>query len=186
MSPLVFLAFFVRFMEKTPLITKFYGVFDHFPRTCEVVKFWTIKLYLYVIDVIHANEQTKYGNCSWRVNFRNFLVMSFSFMTKEDQKLSKSCYFGLRSPLSFYRKLGDYFFLDSVLNEISCQLFFPAQAEKIFWVTTQNAQNAEIVGLSNQLYLKKKLTNCRIVKSAMSQEKINKSTWFLSWRCRFK
>ena len=57
MSLLVFFAFFVTFMEKIPLIIKFYGVFDHVSRTCYVAKFWTTKLYLYVNDVIHANEQ---------------------------------------------------------------------------------------------------------------------------------
>ena len=37
-SPLVFFAFFVSFMEKKPPI-KFYGVFDHFSRAYEVAKF---------------------------------------------------------------------------------------------------------------------------------------------------
>ena len=47
-------------MKKTPLIIKFYGVFDHFSQTCEVAKSWTITLYLCVSDIIHVNEQTKY------------------------------------------------------------------------------------------------------------------------------
>ena len=54
-----YFAFFVTFMEKAPPIIKVYGVFDHFSRTFEVAKFWAIKLYFYVKDVIHANEQTK-------------------------------------------------------------------------------------------------------------------------------
>ena len=58
MSPLVFFAFFITFMEKTRPIIKFYGVFDHFSRTCEFAKSETIKMYLCVSDVIHANEQT--------------------------------------------------------------------------------------------------------------------------------
>ena len=37
-SPLVFFAFFVSFMEKKPPI-KFYGVFDHFSRAYQVAKF---------------------------------------------------------------------------------------------------------------------------------------------------
>ena len=52
---------------------KFYGVFDNFSRTCVVAKSWTIKFYLCVSDVIHANEQTKYDNCGLHVNFWNFL-----------------------------------------------------------------------------------------------------------------
>ena len=43
MSPLVFFAYFVSFMEKKPI--KFYGVFDHFPWTYQVAKLWMIKLY---------------------------------------------------------------------------------------------------------------------------------------------
>ena len=58
-----FLCIFVTFMEKTHPIIKFYGVFNHFSRTCEVAKSSTIKLYNCVCDVIHANEQTKYVNC---------------------------------------------------------------------------------------------------------------------------
>ena len=58
MSSLVLLAFFVDPMEKTSPIIKFYGVFDHFSRTCEFAKSETIKMYLCVSDVIHANEQT--------------------------------------------------------------------------------------------------------------------------------
>ena len=58
-------------MEKAPLIIKFYDVFDHFLR--EVAKSWTIKLYLCVSDVMHANEQTKYVNCGLHVNFWTFL-----------------------------------------------------------------------------------------------------------------
>ena len=54
-----YFALFVTFMEKAPPIIKVYGVFDHFSRTFEVAKFWAIKLYFYVKDVIHANEQTK-------------------------------------------------------------------------------------------------------------------------------
>ena len=48
------LHFFVCKIERKPSI-KCYGVFDNFSRTYEVVKFWMIKLYLDVCDVIHAN-----------------------------------------------------------------------------------------------------------------------------------
>ena len=61
----------------------FYGVFDHFSRTCEVKKFWMIKLYLEVSDVIHANKHRKYANCVLHVNFRRFLLMRLSFMIKK-------------------------------------------------------------------------------------------------------
>ena len=43
-----------------------------------------IKLCLYVSDVIHANEQTKYANCGLHVNFWNFLLMSFCSVMKKD------------------------------------------------------------------------------------------------------
>ena len=61
MSLLVFFAFFVTFMKKTPII-KFYGVYDHFKQTFEVAKSWTIKLYHCIGDFILAIEQTKYVN----------------------------------------------------------------------------------------------------------------------------
>ena len=57
--------------------------FDHFSRTCEVKKFWMIKLYLEVSDVIHANKHRKYANCVLHVNFRRFLLMRLSFMIKK-------------------------------------------------------------------------------------------------------
>ena len=81
---------FVTFMEKALPIIKFYGVFDHFSRTCEVAKSWKIKLYLCINDVIHANKQTKYVNCGLCVNFWNFLYMWICFMMKKnhfEQKL---------------------------------------------------------------------------------------------------
>ena len=68
-----FLCIFVTFMEKRPPIIKFDGVFDHFSRTCEAAKSWTLKLCLCVSDVIHAKEQTKFANCGLHVNFWNFL-----------------------------------------------------------------------------------------------------------------
>ena len=70
-------------MEKKPPM-KFCGVFTHFSRTYEVAKFWMIKLYLDVIDVLHGNEHTKQANCGWHVNFLNFLLMPFCFMIKKD------------------------------------------------------------------------------------------------------
>ena len=73
MSLLVFFALFVTFIEKTPPIIKFYGVSDHFSRTWEVARFLTIKLYLYVSNVLRENEQTKYANCDSHVDFRNLL-----------------------------------------------------------------------------------------------------------------
>ena len=51
------LHFFVSLIEKKPLI-KFYGAFEHFSRTYEVVMFLIIKLCLDLKDVIHANEHT--------------------------------------------------------------------------------------------------------------------------------
>ena len=76
-------------MEKKPPIN-FYGVFDQFSRTYEVAKFWIIKLFLDVSDVIHAKEHKKHANRGLYVKFFlleffwNFLLMQFSFMMKKD------------------------------------------------------------------------------------------------------
>ena len=81
-SSLVFFAFFVRIIEKKPI--KFYGVFVQFWWTYEVAKFWIIKLYLDVHDIIHMNKHTKYASCDVPVRFWIFLLMSFCFMMKKD------------------------------------------------------------------------------------------------------
>ena len=91
------LHFFVSFMQKKRPI-KFCGVSDHFLRTYEVEKFWMIKLYLGVSDVIYANEYIKHASCDLHENFWNFLSMPFSFIWK-NIILSKSYYSGLRSSL---------------------------------------------------------------------------------------
>ena len=70
MSPVVFFAFFVTFKEKKPPIIKFYGVLTIFHELVKLQR--TIKLYLSVSDVMHANEQTKYVNCGLHINFWNF------------------------------------------------------------------------------------------------------------------
>ena len=70
-------------MEKKPPI-KFYGVFVHFLRAYEAVKFRIIKLYLDVNDVIHANEHPNYANCGLPVSFWIFLLMSLCFIVKKD------------------------------------------------------------------------------------------------------
>ena len=72
-------------MKKKPPET-FYGVFDHFPRTYEVAKFWTIKLYL---NVKKANEHTRE---------LIFCLCHFVLLSKRII-LSKSYYFGFTSPL---------------------------------------------------------------------------------------
>ena len=68
-----------------------------------------IKLCLYISDVIHANEQTKYANCGLHVNFWNFLLMSFCSVMKKDH-FSKNCYVGLRSPLVSIGSITLFFF----------------------------------------------------------------------------
>ena len=88
------LHFFVSFMEKKRPI-KFCGVSDHFLRTYEIEKFWMIKLYLGVSDVIYANEYIKHASCDLHENFWNFLSMPFSFIWK-NIILSKNYYSGLR------------------------------------------------------------------------------------------
>ena len=77
------LHFFVRFVEKNPPL-KYYGAFVNFSRTYEVAKFWMIKLYRDVSDVIDANEDTKYANCDLPVNISNFFLISFFFMMKKN------------------------------------------------------------------------------------------------------
>ena len=80
---LVVFALFVSFMERTPTIIKFYGVFYHFLQTSQVTKFWTIKLYLYVNDVIHTNDQTKFANCGLHVKHLEF---SYNVTLFQDEK----------------------------------------------------------------------------------------------------
>ena len=123
MSLLVFFAFFVTFMEKIPLIIKFYGVFDHFSRTCYVAKFWTTKLYLYVSDVIHANEQKKYANCDLRVIFWNFLQISLCFVMTKDHFKQKLLLWPhvpfknfLNTTKSYIQIHSSSFFLSSTAN----------------------------------------------------------------------
>ena len=55
------------------------------------MKFWMVRLYLDVSDVIHINERTKYANWDWPVNLLIYLLVSFCFMKKI------LFYFGLRS-----------------------------------------------------------------------------------------
>ena len=79
---------FVSFIEKKPI--KFYGVFDHFSWTYEVAKFWTIKLYLDVRGVIHANEHTKYANSDLDVNFRYFCYIVGIYLLKVNNRNTKT------------------------------------------------------------------------------------------------
>ena len=58
-------------------LCKFYDGFDHFSRTYEVPKFWIIKLYLDVSNVIYAIEYTKYAYKLLE------LLMPFNFMMKK-------------------------------------------------------------------------------------------------------
>ena len=67
---------FINFMEKE-LFTPFYGRFDQFSWTYEVVKFWMIKLCLDVRDVIHANEHTYHTNYGLHANFWKLWLMPF-------------------------------------------------------------------------------------------------------------
>ena len=90
----IFFAFFVTFTEKEPRI-KFYGVFNHFQK---LVKSQTIKLYLSVSDVIHGNKQNILIVASMQT-FGNFCKCHFVSWWKRII-LSKSCYFGLRSPFT--------------------------------------------------------------------------------------
>ena len=98
------LDFLLVFMEKTPPTIKFYSIFHHLSRNREAAKFWIIKLYLNVNDVIHANEQTKYANCSLHKNFWNFLLMSFCFMIKRNYFKQKLLLWHL-VPFKFLEKL---------------------------------------------------------------------------------
>ena len=81
-------------------LCKFYDGFDHFSRTYEVPKFWIIKLYLDVSNVIYAIEYTKYAYKLLE------LLMPFNFMMKKSNfkvwashcKSDKKCFlFNLKS-----------------------------------------------------------------------------------------
>ena len=92
-------------------LAKFYELFGHFSRTYKVVKFWVIQLHLDVSDVIHANGHTEHANCGLHVNFWNFYEYHFVLWWKVII-LSKSCYFGLRSPIRDKRQKNTTFFVD--------------------------------------------------------------------------
>ena len=92
----VFLHIFVSFVKKKTSV-KSNGLFVHLSWAYEVAKFWVFKLHLDVSDIIHANEQTKPANCGLYVNFWRMLFCYFVLWRKKFI-LSKSCYFGLRSP----------------------------------------------------------------------------------------
>ena len=78
-SPLVFFAYFSYiFSERTPY--KVLWCFSiHFSRTYEVTKFWMIKLFLYVSDIIHVNE-----HCGLHINFWNFWLKPLGLMMKKN------------------------------------------------------------------------------------------------------
>ena len=61
------------------------------------MKFWMVKLYLDVSDVIQANEHAKYAHCGLPVNFWIFFDYVILFYDKKDH-FKQKCYFGLRSP----------------------------------------------------------------------------------------
>ena len=95
-SPLFFCIFLLVLWKKKTSV-KSNGLFVHLSWAYEVAKFWVVKRYLDVSDVIHANEQTKPANCGLHVNFWRMLFCYFVLWRKRFI-LRKSCYFGLRSP----------------------------------------------------------------------------------------
>ena len=123
-------------MGKKPPI-KFYGIFDQFLRTYEVSKFWMINLYLNVSDIMHANEHKKHANCGLHVNFWNFLLMLFCFMTKKDHfkdhlknhlrsPLRKKLRLGVKSSIS--QNIRKNFFCENITK-----LHFPKYKKNSFW-----------------------------------------------------
>ena len=67
--------------------------FCPFSQTYEFAKFWIIKLYLDISDVIHGNEHTKYENCSLHtcgLQTLDFFVDTILFF---EEKGWFSCYF---------------------------------------------------------------------------------------------
>ena len=56
---LVFIVFLLLVLYRKSLLYSFMVFSDHFSRTYEVAKFWVIKLYLDVSDVIHVTEHTR-------------------------------------------------------------------------------------------------------------------------------
>ena len=73
-------------LMKKEISTNFYGVLGYFCWTYKVSKFWVTKLFLNVIDIIHANKHAQYTNYGFHINFWNFFLMPFSLMTKKDFK----------------------------------------------------------------------------------------------------
>ena len=72
-------------MGKKPPV-KFYDVFVHFLQTYEVAKFWMMKLYLDVSDIIHVKKHTKYANCGLPANFWIFLFVILFYTEKDHFK----------------------------------------------------------------------------------------------------
>ena len=120
--------------------------FWSFSRIYKVAKFWIIKLYLNVSEVVHVNEHKKH-NCGLHGNFWRFLLMLFCFMKKKII-LSKSCYFGLRFPLT-------YFILFSVTSILKLQQ----------WTEVTSFINLKCVEAKSYKWLKKtKWINAKIQK----------------------
>ena len=69
-----------------------------------------IKLYLYVSDVIHVNEQTKYVNCGLYVNFWNFSLTSFGFVINKKDHLKQNLLHLLQVRFK-YGKMISYFLI---------------------------------------------------------------------------
>ena len=102
MSPLVFFKFFVTLLVKATSIITFYGVFDHFLRTGEDAKFWKIKLYFYVSSSYTRMNKQNMLIVAYMYTFVIFCKCHFVLWWKRII-LSKSCYFGLWSPLIILR-----------------------------------------------------------------------------------
>ena len=105
---------FVNLIKYKPF-TQIYGCFGYLLWTYKVVKFWLVKLWLSVSDVIHANEHTECDNCG----LESFGWCHF-VLWWEKIILSKTYYFSLRSPLSYYAYILE-FFTAIIISEVFYQ-----------------------------------------------------------------
>ena len=121
-SPLFFVLFCLFLLDlwrKNPI--KFYDFFAYSLRTYEVLKFWLIKLYFDLNDIIHANKHTEYANCGLAVNFWIFSLMSSCFMMKKDH-FKQKLFIWRQVP---FKHISVSFVSVGCASSISVTTFFP-------------------------------------------------------------
>ena len=116
---------------------------------------------LNVSDARQANEHTKHASCGLHVNVWNFLFMAFCFIMKKII-LSKSCYFGLRSPLNHFlhmKRIGVLWALPKrlfciMLLIIGCSLQQGLLTQRQIKGEFYNSKNISIIFFTCVIYYK--------------------------------